>query len=279
VSNAEARTYWSDQGGPRWVRHRERHDAVLAPLLDVLLAAADPRPGEVALDIGCGSGTSTLAVAEAVAPTGHVVGVDFSPVLLDDLRGRLEHAHAEGHHPAVEVLLADAQTDPLPGPADLVLSRFGVMFFDDPPAAWRNLRAATRDGGRLAFVCWQAPELNAWVSVPGAAAVAVAQETVMPATDAPGPFGLADGDRTARMLTDAGWTDISLVDHRQRLLLGRSVDDAVDHVSGLGAVGRAILVAGEEVVLPAVAQALAPYADDDGAVRMDAAAWIVTARR
>lgn len=279
MSNAEARAYWSEQGGPRWVRQRDHHDAVLAPLLEALLDAADPHPGELVLDIGCGSGTSTITAAEAVAPDGRVVGIDFSPVLLDDLRRRLDDLRAGGRELPVDVLLADAQTDLLPGPADLVISRFGVMFFDDPTSAWRNLREATGDEGRLAFVCWQAPELNTWVSVPGAAAVAVAPDTVMPPADAPGPFGLADADRTAAMLTAAGWRDVSVADDRRRLLLGRTVDDAVDHVSALGAVGRAIVSAGEDVVLPAVRAALAPHADDDGSVRMDAAAWLVTARR
>lgn len=276
MPNDAARRYWAEDAGPRWVRDRVRHDAELAPMLEALLATADPVVGESVLDVGCGTGTSTLAVAERVAPSGRVVGVDVSPPLLAELDRRVRRVVPR---PAVQTLLGDAQVDELPGPFDLLVSRMGVMFFDDQVVAWTNLRRAMAPGGRAVAVVWQDQAENPWMVVPGRAALAVSPPDVPPpGPGEPGPHGLADPALTTDRLTRAGWREVRLEPIRPIVDLGGNLDDAVDQVRGLGSVGGAIEREGAERVLPAVRAALAPYVAADGAVRMQAAAWVITAR-
>lgn len=276
MPNAAATAYWAEEAGPRWVRDRARHDAELAPMLDAMLAAADPRVGESVLDVGCGAGTSTLAVAERVGPTGRVVGVDVSPPLLTELDRR---ARRVGPPPTVQTLLADAQVDELPGPFDLLVSRMGVMFFDDQVAAWTNLRKAMAPDGRAVAVVWQEQAENPWMVVPARAALAVSPpDGPAPAPGEPGPHGLADPALTTDRLSRAGWREVRLTPLTPIVTLGPTLDEAVEQVRGLGSVGGAIERVGEERVLSAVRAALARYVAADGAVRMQAAAWVLTAR-
>ena len=274
--NAAMRRHWSEVAGPRWVRLREQHDAVLQPFLEPLLAAAGARAGERVLDAGCGCGTTTLALAARVGPTGQVVGADISAPMLAELERRA--AQHTGVAAAVTTALADLQVVPLHGPFDVVVSRFGVMFFDDPARAWRNLHAATRPGGRLAFVCWQLPANNPWSRVPALAALGVSPADVdPPGPFDPGPSSLAEPARVEELLGAAGWQQLRLADLRPTLTLGRDLDEAVHQVSGTLVVAAAIDRAGEAVVLRAVRSALEPYVCDDGAVRLASAAWLVTA--
>lgn len=279
MPNAATSAYWAEEAGPRWVRDRARHDAELAPMLDALLAAADPHPGERVLDVGCGAGTSTLAVAARVAPTGSVVGVDVSPPLLAELERRVREPTGQGQELDVRVLCADAQDADLPGPFDLLVSRMGVMFFDDQVAAWSNLRRAMVPGGRAVAVVWQEQSANPWMAVPARAALAVSPSPdPVPGPGAAGPHGLADADLTTRRLTAAGWTDVALAGIRPVIQVGPDLDAAVTQVSALGSVGAAVERAGADRVLPAVRAALEPYVSEEGPVRMQAAAWVVTAR-
>lgn len=248
-------------------------------MLTALLEAADPRPGERVVDVGCGAGTTTLAVAERVAPGGHVVGVDVSPPLIAEFARRAGSALADRPDLDVRWLLADAEDAALPGPFDLLVSRMGVMFFADQVQAWRNLRRAMTPGGRAAVVVWQEQAANPWMTVPGRAALAVSPPDLPPAEPGePGPHGLADRSQTAGRLAAAGWVEIDFRDLRVPMELGRSVDDAVEQVRGLGSVAGAIDRVGPDLVLPAVRAALAPYASPDGRVTMEGAAWVVTAR-
>ncbi|MEJ7726401.1 MAG: class I SAM-dependent methyltransferase [Actinomycetes bacterium] len=283
--NAEMRRHWSEVAGPRWVRARNQHDALLAPFHGPLLAAAGARTGERGLDAGCGFGTTTLALAAQVGPTGSVVGADISSSMIAELERRVAERDARdatatddvGGAP-IETLLADVQVGPLPGPFDLVVSRFGIMFFDDPSAAWANLQTATRPGGRLAFVCWQQPEDNPWSRVPALAALAVSPSDVEPpGPDDPGPSSLADPARVRSLLGAAGWQQVRLTDLRPRVTIGRDLDGAVEQVRSLTSVAGAIERVGESAVLPAVRSALEPHVGDDGAVRLAGAAWLVTA--
>jgi SAM-dependent methyltransferase len=189
-------------------------------------------------------------------------------------------------HPGAGVRIrfenADAQTAALE-PCDLVFSRFGVMFFADPPAAFANLRRALAPGGRLAFVCWQGPERNEWVRVPLAAA---AQHLPLPrpAPGTPGPFAFSDLERTRAILAQAGFREIEIEPHERELAIARgSLDEAVGFLTQIGPLSRALREAGEpsaelrEAVAESVREALAPYAGPQG-VRLGSASWIVTAR-
>jgi SAM-dependent methyltransferase len=239
-------------------------------------------PGERALDVGCGCGQTTFQLAERVAPAGSVVGIDISAVMLARAQERAARSGAEGVRIRFEN--ADAQTAALGEAAfDLVFSRFGVMFFADPPAAFANLRRALAPGGRLAFVCWQGPERNEWVRVPLAAA-AKHLTLPRPAPGAPGPFALSDPERTRAILAQAGFREIEIEPHERDLAIARgSLDEAAGFLTQIGPLSRALREAGaagaelQEAVAQSVREALAPYAGPQG-VRMGSASWIVTAR-
>jgi SAM-dependent methyltransferase len=192
VDNEAMRRNWTE-GAIWWVRNRKTYDAAYAPATAAILVAAGPGPGLRVLDVGCGSG----AVLEGAAAAGaDVVGVDISPGMAEAARRRV---------PEATVLVADAQTDRLPGPFDRVVSRFGVMFFADPVAAFGNLRRVAAPDARLVFVCWRTEAENPVFSL-GAAPLARRLPPPPPAAPgAPGPAAFADRDRLAGILADAGW--------------------------------------------------------------------------
>src|SRR5438477_10869711 len=163
AANAGQRAYWNEQAGPTWVALQDQLDAQIAPLSQATVAALAPREGEHLLDIGCGCGASTLELAWQVDPEGTVLGVDISAPMLEVARKR---AHDAGYE-QVRLLEADAQTQAFePGAFHAAFSRFGVMFFEDPTAAFMNIRRAVKRGGRLAFLCWRAMALNPIMTLP-----------------------------------------------------------------------------------------------------------------
>jgi SAM-dependent methyltransferase len=277
--NADQIAYWNAQTGERWVAQQELLDAQIEPLGIAVMERASVAPGERVLDVGCGCGQSSLQLAERVAPSGTVVGIDVSAVMLARAR---ERAALLGEWASrVRFENADAQTAAL-APCDLVFSRFGVMFFADPPAAFANLRRALAPRGRLAFVCWQGPERNEWVRVP---LLAAAQHLPLPrpAPGAPGPFALADPERTRAILAQAGFREIAVEPHERELAIARgSLDEAAGFLTQIGPLSRALREVNpsaelREAVTQSVREALAPYAGPQG-LRMGSASWIVIAR-
>jgi len=277
--NAEQITYWNEQG-PKWVRLQTQLDLQLRPLGGRAMDRASIGTGERVLDVGCGCGETTLDLARQVGPAGAVVGVDLSALALERARQRAEESRLE--HVRFED--ADAQTHAFaPESFDLVFSRFGVMFFSDPVAAFSNLRGALRPGGRLAFVCWQSIHRNPWMMIP---LTALAQHVTLPAPPAPGapgPFAFADAERVRGILTQAGFASLGFeaVDETLAIGGGGALDQAVDFVLQIGPVAAALREAGEGTrvaVAAAVRAAVEPFHSQQG-VRMAAAAWIVTGRR
>ncbi len=274
------RATWTDSG-TGWVEQEAVFDATFAPITDALLAAADLAPAHRVLDVGCGSGT---LLAAAVASGAETVGVDLSSTMVEAARRRV---------PDATVLLADAQTtDPLaaaPGrPFDRVVSRFGVMFFDDPVAAFRRLHEAAAPGARLAFACWRSYAENPTMSLGQDVLVErLGEEPAPVAADAPGPMAFADPDRTRAVLSGAGWTDVVVEPLDVTLDYAYDGSDGVDNrlatvlATTTGRRARARLEpelgpAGWASLLDDVRRHVAA-ARVDGALRLPAATWIVTA--
>jgi len=280
-ANAQQILYWNETAGPRWVELQERLDAQLVELGEAALDAAALAPGERVLDVGCGCGASSLAAAERVAPGGQVLGVDVSGPMLARARARA----AEAGRSELAFLEADAQTHAFePGAFHAVVSRFGVMFFDDPEAAFANLRRALAPGGRLAFVCWQALARNDWMAVPMAAVAKHLTGLAPPEPGAPGPFAFADADRVRGILSSAGLADVAVEPLEGVVSLGgaATAEEAAGFVMEVGPAGRALREAGADEALrrrvhEEAARALAPYAGAAG-VAVPYAAWRVTAR-
>lgn len=279
--NAEQIRYWNESAGPKWVAFQQVIDAQIRPLGHRAMERADIAPGERVIDVGCGCGDTTITLGERVGSAGRVLGIDVSAPML---ARAAELARAVGLA-NVRFENADAQTHPLPrGEFDVAYSRFGVMFFTDPVAAFTNLRSALRPGGRLAFVCWQALSENPWLFVPLQAAAQHLQLPPPPAPEAPGPFSFADPERVRSILLRAGFDRVVLAELRETLTLGggSTLDEAVRFLlQGVGPTTAALRQADPAVwprVAAAVRQAIAPFETPQG-VRMASAAWIVTARR
>ena len=277
--NAEQITYWNQQAGPTWVAVQSMIDKQIRPLGRLAMDRAELHAGNRVLDVGCGCGDTTLELAKRVAPGGEVLGVDISAPMLTRAA---QQAKAAGITTA-RFELTDAQTSEFAGHFDLLFSRFGVMFFADPAAAFTNLHSALHAGGRLAFVCWQSAMENPWMTVPMAAALQHIPPPPMPAPGAPGPFAFADPDHVRGVLSTAGFTDVALEPVRMALTIGGDgdLDSTVDFLLKMGPTARALREADDPELLPLVAasvrEALVPYQTDSG-VRMDSASWIVTAR-
>ena len=267
--NAAQAEYWN--AARHWVDDVTGHDQMLEPLGRAAMEALGPRPGMRVLDVGCGTGASTRALAEAVVPDGEAVGVDVSALLLGVARER------GGDN--VAYIEADVQTyDFEPASFDGAFSRFGVMFFSDPVAAFANVRRALRRTGRLAFVCWQSASANQWWSVPAAAVSSWVDVNFDP--DAPGPFAFAGRERLERILDAAGFVDVTISDVRIPILLGGpgDIETAFDYLAS-SRFGRVIEeeASDPEAALAAARDALRPYVTTEG-VRMLASVWVVTAR-
>ncbi|MEO8605506.1 MAG: class I SAM-dependent methyltransferase [bacterium] len=277
--NAEQITYWNDQAGPKWVAVQALIDDQIRPLGHIAMERAGLVAGERVLDVGCGCGDTSLELARRVAPGGQVQGIDISAPMLERAA-----AQAAATGAAAQFTRADAQTHPFePAAYDVLFSRFGVMFFADPTAAFTNLRRALRPGGRMAFVCWQVVTDNPWMFVPFAAALQHLPAPPLPAPGAPGPFAFADADRVRGILSGAGFSDIGLEAVHMALSVGggQDLDATVDFLLQMGPAARALRDAPDPSVVPRVAaavrDALLPYQTPTG-VRMDSASWVVTAR-
>lgn len=270
--NAAQIDYWNTRAGPIWAELQGPLDRQLAPLGYAAMAALAPRAGELLLDVGCGSGDTTLELARLVAPGGQVTGVDISRPLLEVARGR-------GDAPGVRFLEADAQAHPFqPASFDGVFSRFGVMFFSDPVAAFANLRRALKPGGRLAFVCWRRPDENPIMTLPMQAALAHLPAPAPPEPGAPGPFAFADPARLQGILDAAGFGAIAILPHDEQIG-GGDLEASVGLSLKVGPLGAMLREhpGKAETVVASVRAALAPHVGPQG-LRLDSATWIVTAR-
>jgi len=278
IANIEQAEHWNSGEEMRhWVDLQARYDTMLEPFAEMIMSAAQISSGQTVLDLGCGCGATTLAAAVLAAP-GEVVGVDLSAPMLQ--RGR-QDAGAAGLA-NTSFLQADAQVHSFePDFFEAVISRFGVMFFGDPVAAFSNLRAATRPGGRLVFVCWRPMADNAWLLVPGSALAQHVPLLDLGAPDAPGMFAFSEPERVRSVLSDAGWIDVTLEPKETTVLVGGggSVADTVEFLR-TGFMGRTLLAGmdaeAKDKALAAVNEALTPYVSDGG-VCLGAAVWLVTA--
>jgi SAM-dependent methyltransferase len=277
IPNQEQSDRWnSGEDGAHWVAEKQRYDRMLAPFLDMLLDAAMLAEGEDLLDVGCGSGATTLAAAPLVAP-GRAVGIDLSAPMLEKARSGAQQEHLEN----VSFERGDAQVMRFDTHFDVVISRFGVMFFEDPDAAFANLRSACHSASRLIFVCWQPLLENEWLTT---LAALLSEYVTLPdpgPADAPGMFALSNPDRVHQLLADAGWRDVTLTSRHTPLLLGGGgdVDDTLNFLL-TGSLGRTMLSGADPDTqaraLKSVRSFIEQRTDGDG-VRLDSAVWVVHA--
>ncbi len=291
--NIDQVEYWNGDVGRQWTASQERLDRAFRPFTAALIERAAPRRGERVVDVGCGCGELSLALAGLLGDEGRILAVDVSRPMLDRARSRTEAAGgkqagqaAPAGQAEIEWQQADAAVAPFAASGfDLLVSRFGVMFFGEPVGAFRNLRRALRPGGRLAMLCWRPMPENAWVAVPRAAMLpAVPAPAAMP-PDAPGPFAFADAARVGAILAQAGFAEIASVAVDAPLEISgggadqAALETAVQFVAEVGPASgllRDIDAATRERAVDAVREALRERAGG-GRLSLDAACWIYTA--
>ena len=279
--NADQVGDWNGQSGERWVVNQARLDAMAAVFGEAAIEAVAPVKGEHVLDVGCGAGASTLALAARVGARGQVMGVDISEALIGRAR-----ALAPQNLPVL-FQVADASSAELPeGAFDILFSRFGVMFFDDPTGAFAHMRRALRPGGRVAFVCWRGAAENDWVRLPMGAIKGILPPSAPPDPEAPGPFSFGDRARVARILTAAGFTDVAIAPFDASVSFGEgetrdaAIDDAVKMTLEVGPLSRALAGQSDDIRARAFAAVRAAFASPpgEGSVMINGAAWVVMAR-
>jgi SAM-dependent methyltransferase len=279
LSNEEQITYWNEKAGPKWVALQERLDAQLESFGRAVLDQIGLKPGERVLDVGCGCGATTLEAAARVRPGGAATGADISRPMLERARERATATAV----PNVSFIEADAQAFAFkPGEFDAVISRFGVMFFADPAAAFANIRRALKPGGRLCFICWRPMMENPWILVPLQAAAKHLELPPPAEPGAPGPFAFADAERVRGILSSAGFSDVQIDKHDSRLSIGgtKNLDKSVESAMDIGPVSSLLMDKDDAVrqkVRDSIREALEPLLTPDGVI-MDWAAWIVSAR-
>lgn len=274
-ANEDQLKFWNDKAGRDWTELQERMDANLSGIHHAILAFAEPRSGETVLDIGCGTGTTSMVLADRVGPSGRVTGIDLSEPMLE-LARRRGAGRAD-----LRYVLGDASLHPFAPEHDLLFSRFGVMFFDDPVGAFTHLRGALKAGGRLAFVCWRTPPENPWASAPVRAAKPFLPDQPPPDPLAPGPFAFSDPDRIRTILVQAGFSVPRIEPYDGVMNMGPDLDTAAAHTLRIGPLSRALGdadAAARQKIVIVVKDAFQPFITRDGDIAPPTACWLVEAR-
>jgi SAM-dependent methyltransferase len=282
MANDKQKAYWSEVAGPKWLSLEGAMEARLAPVSTAVIVAAGLKPGQRVLDIGCGAGRTSQEAAQAVGETGYVLGIDIAPPMLEAAR---THAAAEakpGMAP-LEFALADAQTEHFAPPFDVLISRFGVMFFENPVAAFTNLRASMKPGGWLTFAAWAPLAANPHWQIPLRLVEALTGPGTPRIPHAPGPLAFDDADYVRNLLESAGWQGVEV--HAEPVLLhGASLDDEARVACFMGPAGALLdekkaNAATRDATRKAVREALPGLATllPDASVHLPATIHLVTA--
>ncbi len=276
--NVDMSEFWNGAGGEKWVGLQDQTDKFLLPLGREAIAAAALSDGELVLDIGCGCGDTSFEMARRVGPAGRVHGLDISTPIVAEAKARKATLGQNN----VTFERGDAQVQVFEaGSFNVAYSRFGIMFFDDPVAAFGNIRCALEPDGRLAFVCWQPVMDNQWISVPLGVVAKHLPLPAPPEDEAPGPFSFSDPSRIRRVLSDAGFSEIKVAAVNQSISLGSSVEEVADLLIQMGPAGSVISKSeADAATISRIAgdlrDALAPHDTGQG-IELGAAAWLVTA--
>jgi ubiquinone/menaquinone biosynthesis C-methylase UbiE len=284
VNNQLQKDMWNGRAGASWVRHNSLLEELLSEPGRRCMALFDLPSNAQVLDVGCGCGNQTLEWAARLDPSSNITGVDISTPMLA-LAEDLKSANKSSLQANVSFVLGDASEALFPETSfDAIYSRFGVMFFADPTAAFATLRSTLKPEGQLGFVCWQSPALNPFFTAPMQAALTVLPPPPPAKPGAPGPFGLSDKERTQHVLSEAGFAEITIEPLQLELSAGagRSFDDLFQELIQIGP--AATLIAESEPPLAeharaAVYERLGEFYSSGSGVRFEANFWLVSARR
>ncbi len=275
IPNTEQFDYWNGPVGERWASLQEKIDENLKGITGALFDFATPKAGERVLDLGCGCGTTSFMLEKIVGEKGKVVGIDISNPMLE-----LARARAHKNHSHVTFIEADASVHNFAQfKFDLIFSRFGVMFFDDPVVGFTNIRHAMQHGARLVFVCWRAMKENDWANVPFQAALPLLPPQEQADPLAPGPFAFADAARVKTILVRSGLKDVAIEKLDAKMYMGSTVKSAAEEAMNIGPLAKAARDLDDKTrdkIRAAVENAYKKFESKDG-IAPPAACWLVKA--
>ncbi|AKJ06505.1 ubiquinone/menaquinone biosynthesis C-methylase UbiE [Archangium gephyra] len=265
---------WNGLAGRAWVEEQELLDQLFKPFEELLAGAVSAGSGRQVLDVGCGTGSTTLAVARQLGAKGRCVGIDISEPMITAARAR-----AEREGTPASFIRANAQDHAFePESFDLLISRFGVMFFDDSVRAFANLRRAAKDGAESRFIAWRSPSENPFMTTAERAAAPLLPNLPVRQPDAPGQFAFADQRRVHRILEESGWAGIDIQPIDVACTLPEK--ELVRYLTRLGPLGLILQEADDRTrtqVIETVRAAFEPYVHG-AEVRFTAACWMIGAR-
>ncbi|MGS1004353.1 class I SAM-dependent methyltransferase [Burkholderia glumae] len=274
LTESTQKALWNGSAGHAWVAAQEVLDQMFKPFEDLLVNMLGNRGGLRVLDVGCGTGSTTLAVARQVGVDGNCIGVDISAPMI-----AVAQARGERESSPASFICADAQTHNFePASFDLITSRFGVMFFDDPVSAFINLRRAAKDGAQLRCIAWRSAVDNPFMTTAERAAASLLPNLPVRRPDAPGQFAFADQSRVSAILETSGWTEIDIRPIDMNCTLPEQ--ELVGYFSRLGPVGTSLQQIDEEMrvrVIESIRTAYDPYVHGNQ-VHYNAACWLISGR-
>ena len=279
TSNVAMSDFWNGEGGEKWLRFQENIENGLFHFGQEAITAAMLETGEHVLDIGCGWGNTTFEIAPRVGPFGGVKGIDISEIILEQTPSREKLATRFN----IDFECADAQSYSFETKSfDVVYSRFGVMFFNDPVEAFKNIRTALKPSGRISFICWQPIEANEWIQLPLDIAEKYVPLLPRPDPEEPGGFSFGDPNRVKRILKKAGFVDIEITPFNTTFNIGKNINEAVTFLSQIGPASSAfedpnVSVITKKMITTELHDKLVFYEKNNG-VELGAAAWVVTAQ-
>lgn len=274
INNEEQSALWNGTAGRAWIEAQPLLDEVLKPFADLLVLAVAAKSARCVLDVGCGTGATSLAVARLLGVNGHCIGVDISEPMIAVARAR-----AARDSSTASFIRADAQDLSFESARfDMIISRFGVMFFADPVSALANLRCAATDDAELCFLAWRSSEENPFMTTAERAAAPLLPTIPPRELDAPGQFAFADSRRVARNLEEGGWAEIDIQPVECPCAFPET--DLVRYFTQLGPLARVLHEADERTrtrIIAKVRAAFDPFVHADE-VRFNAACWKIGAR-
>ena len=275
--NAKQKDFWSGKGGDYWVEKQSEMDIMLNPLGEKALTKLDLQSNSKVLDIGCGCGATTLEIAKVVSE-GTVTGLDISVPMLDKAKSEAKNKGIEN----VDFKVVDVQVEQLAYEEyDSAYSRFGVMFFDDPFEAFKNIFSSLRKAGELSFVCWQDPSLNPWQSL-SLQVIRGYLDMPSPPPRSPGPFAFHEKDYVKEILEKSGFSNISFDDNQEEITMfaGKSLEEASEDYLAINPVVTEMLKDSTDdlksEIVESLKEAFSEFHRGDGLV-FPSATWVVSA--